>query len=51
VTSAQWGTAVGAGDLQLMNIYLDLGYTTIVLTNGDEDCMAAEEIIRAALLP
>jgi len=44
----------GGGDpgiCSLMNIYLDLGYTTIVLTNGDEDCMAADEIIKAALLP
>jgi D-alanyl-D-alanine carboxypeptidase len=39
------------GICSLMNIYLDLGYTTIVLTNGDEDCMAADEIIKAALLP
>jgi hypothetical protein len=39
------------GICSLMNIYLDLGYTTIMLTNGDEDCMAADEIIKAALLP
>ena len=39
------------GICSLMNIYLDLGYTTIVLTNSDEDCMAADEIIKAALLP
>jgi len=28
-----------------------LGYTTIVLTNGDEDCLAADKVIKAALLP
>lgn len=39
------------GICSLMNIYLDLGYSTIVLTNSDEDCMAADEIIKAALLP
>lgn len=39
------------GVCSLMNIYLDLGYTTVVLTNSDEDCAAADEIIRAALLP
>lgn len=39
------------GICSLMNIYIDLGYTTIVLTNSDEDCLAADEIIKAALLP
>ena len=39
------------GICSLLSIYLDLGYTTIVLTNSDEDCMAADEIIKAALLP
>lgn len=39
------------GICSLMNIYLDLEYTTIVLTNSDEDCLAADEIIKAALLP
>jgi CubicO group peptidase (beta-lactamase class C family) len=39
------------GICSLLNIYVDLGYTAIVLTNGDEDCLAADEIIKAALLP
>ena len=40
----------GGGDpgiCSLMNIYLDLGYTTNVLTNSDDDCMAADDIIKA----
>jgi CubicO group peptidase (beta-lactamase class C family) len=39
------------GICSLLSIYLDLGYTTIVLTNSDQDCLAADEIIKAALLP
>jgi hypothetical protein len=32
-------------------MYVDLGYTTIVLSNSDQDCLAADKILRAALLP
>jgi len=39
------------GVCSMLNIFLDLGYTTVVLTNGDEDCLAAYEIVKAALLP
>ena len=39
------------GICSLFNIYLNLGYTEIVLTNSDEDCMAADEIIKAACCP
>ena len=46
-----WGYTRFDAEHNVMNIYLDLGYTTIVLTNSDEDCTAADEIIRAALLP
>lgn len=35
----------------MLNILLDLQTTTVVLTNSDEDCLTAYEIIKAALLP
>jgi CubicO group peptidase (beta-lactamase class C family) len=39
------------GICSMLNIFLDKGHTTIVLTNSDEDCLAAYDIIKAALLP
>ena len=39
------------GICSMLNIFLDKGYTTVVLTNSDEDCLAAHEIIKAAVLP
>jgi D-alanyl-D-alanine carboxypeptidase len=35
----------------MMDIYLDRGYTLVVLSNSDRDCVAASEAIREALLP
>jgi hypothetical protein len=34
-----------------MDIYLDRGYTVVVLSNSDGDCLAAGEAIEAALSP
>lgn len=39
------------GVCSMLNILLDLQTTTVVLTNSDEDCLTAYEIIKAALLP
>ncbi|MFN2185758.1 MAG: serine hydrolase domain-containing protein [Anaerolineae bacterium] len=43
------GGAPGVCDF--LDIYLDRGYTLIILSNSDGDCVAAHEAIEPALLP
>ena len=35
----------------MMDIYLERGYTRVVLSNSDSDCLVASEAIRAVLPP
>ncbi|HNS51577.1 MAG TPA: serine hydrolase domain-containing protein [Anaerolineae bacterium] len=39
------------GVCSMLNVFLDQRYTTVILTNGDEDCLAAYEMVKEALLP
>jgi CubicO group peptidase (beta-lactamase class C family) len=39
------------GICDFMDIYLDRGYTFVVLTNSDSDCLAAREAIKKAMVP
>ena len=38
------------GICSMLAIYPDLGYTTVILTNSDQDCLAVDEIIKGRLL-
>jgi CubicO group peptidase (beta-lactamase class C family) len=38
------------GICSLLNLYLDLGYTTVVLSNSDHDCLAVDEFTKEKLL-
>jgi hypothetical protein len=38
------------GICSMLSMYPDLGYTIIILTNSDDDCMIANEIILETLL-
>jgi D-alanyl-D-alanine carboxypeptidase len=38
------------GICSLLNLYLDLGYTTVVLSNSDHDCLAVDEFMKEKLL-
>ena len=38
------------GICSILAIYPDLGYTTVILTNSDQDCLAVDEIIKGKLL-
>jgi CubicO group peptidase (beta-lactamase class C family) len=38
------------GICSILAIYPDLGYTTVILTNSDQDCLAVDEIIKGRLL-
>jgi Tol biopolymer transport system component len=44
-------TGGAPGVCSMFSMYLDLGYTTIVLSNSDQDCVAADKILRSAVLP
>jgi CubicO group peptidase (beta-lactamase class C family) len=39
------------GVCSYLDIYLERGYTVVVLSNSDLDCLAAAEVIRGGLVP
>jgi len=47
--SAWWAWRRFSGICSILGINLDRGYTVVILTNGDNDCMVADEFIKDTL--